>query len=271
MLVATPIGNLDDLSPRAIEALRTADAIACEDTRHTRKLLAHASVSGQRLLAVHEHNESDAATGIVALLAAGQTIALVSDAGTPGISDPGARVVSAALEAGFEVEAVPGPAALIVALVVSGMAMARFCFEGFLPRHGAARRERLAELAAERRTSVLYEAPHRLVTLLEELLAACGPDRRLSVSRELTKRFEQTWRGPLSGALEGVGEPRGEYTVVLEGAAAPLASVIDDATVRTLIAARRTAGSSTRDAVDAVADSTGRSRREVYALATSRP
>ena len=267
ILVATPIGNLDDLSPRAVAELRAADVIACEDTRHTRKLLAHAKVTGKRLIAIHEHNEHEAAPGVVALLQSGQTVALVTDAGTPGISDPGARVVAAVAAAGFDIRCVPGPAALIVALVVSGLATDRFCFEGFLPRRGAERQQRLTELASERRTSVLYEAPHRVVELVHDLRRVCGDDRSVSVSRELTKRFEQTWRGSLGSAVDAIGVPRGEYVVVLAGAPV-VETVVDDDEVLARLSAERARGSSTRDAVDAVASATGRVRRDVYALAT---
>ena len=273
VLVATPIGNLGDLSPRAVESLRAADAIACEDTRHTRKLLAHAAITGKRLLAVHEHNETDAAAGVVGLLEAGQSVALVTDAGTPAISDPGTKVVRAVLDASFEVEAVPGPAALIVALIVSGLPTERFCFEGFLPRSGAARKDRVSEISVERRTVVMYEAPHRIIALLHDLVTACGAERRVSVSRELTKRFEQTWRGRLDDAVAGIGEPRGEYVVVLEGGAKQPTPIVDDASVQTMIATHRAAGATTRDAVDAVTAATGRARRDVYGIATtvSRP
>ena len=270
VLVATPIGNLDDLSPRAVTALREADVIACEDTRHTRKLLSHAGITGHRLIAVHEHNEHDAAPGIVGLLAAGHTVALVTDAGTPGISDPGARVVAAVTAAGYDVECIPGPAALIVALVVSGLATDRFCFEGFLPRRGSLRQQRLTEVAAERRTVVLYEAPHRMIELVDDLVGVCGTERLVSVSRELTKRFEQTWRGSLGSAIEALGEPRGEYVVVMEGAS-NLEVIWGDDDVLERLAAQKGAGVSTRDAVDAVTALTGRPRREVYALATVRP
>jgi len=276
VLVATPIGNLGDLSPRAVEALRRADAIACEDTRHTRRLLSAKEITGPRLLAVHEHNEAAAAAGIVALLERGETVALVTDAGTPGISDPGSRVVAAVAEAGHPVECIPGPTALVAALVVSGLPTERFAFEGFLPRHGRARRELLAEVAVASRTTVLYEAPTRLVRTLEELATACGATRRCSVSRELTKRFEETWRGTLAGAAEhfAAADVRGEVVVVvgprpLDEATADDTEWSDDA-VRAAIAEHVAAGMRTRDAVDAVAAASGRPRRAVYALATQR-
>lgn len=269
VLVATPIGNLGDLSARAVETLTSADAIACEDTRHTRKLLSAAGILRKRLLAVHEHNEAAAADGIVALLARGETVALVTDAGTPAISDPGARVVVAVVGAGFEVTCVPGPSALIVALAVSGLPTERFVFEGFLPRSGRDRAARLSEIATERRTVVLYEAPQRILRTLVDLAAAAGGDRRCSISRELTKRFEETWRGPLSKALVRAEEiePRGEYVIVLEGAR-PVAHAYDDNTILELLVAARAGGLRTREAVDEVTHATGRVRREVYAIAT---
>ena len=263
ILVATPIGNLGDLSPRAAQMLRDADAIACEDTRHTRKLLSAHSIMGKRLLAVHEHNEVDAAQGIVALLTRGRTVALVSDAGTPGISDPGSRVVAAVLAEGLAVSCIPGPVACICALIISGLPTERFVFDGFLPAKGAERRRRLEVVAAEARTVVLYESPHRLTATLADLHQACGDDRRVSVSRELTKRFEQTWRGRLADAVIAVGEPRGEYVVVVEGALPPPAdATVDlDALVRAELGARP---GSSRDVADAVAQHTGLPRRLVY-------
>src|SRR5438105_9442240 len=169
VIVATPIGNLGDLSPRAVEALSAADAIACEDTRRTRKLLSHAGVRTPTLLTVNDHSESRQVRAILARLDAGQRVAVVTDAGTPGISDPGERLVAAAAAAGIDVEVVPGPSAAVAALVVSGLPTGRFCFEGFLPRKGAARAERLRALVTERRTTVIYEAPHRVRETVAEL------------------------------------------------------------------------------------------------------
>lgn len=275
VLVATPIGNLGDLSPRAVEALRTADAIACEDTRHSRKLLSAHMITGPRLLAVHEHNEVAAAAGIVGLLERGETVALVTDAGTPGISDPGARVVEAVVAAGHPVECVPGPTAFVTALVVSGLPTERFVFEGFLPRHGRARREALTEIGSSSRTTVLYEAPTRLVRTLEDLATACGGERRCSVSRELTKRFEETWRGTLADAAVhfAASEVRGELVLVLAPRAVDDgadAADWDDERVRAAVAEHVAGGMRTRDAVDAVTAECGRPRREVYAIATQR-
>lgn len=224
VLVATPIGNLGDLPPRAAAALATADIVACEDTRRTRKLLTHAGISGKRMVAVHEHNEAAQVPGLLASLAQGASIALVSDAGMPCVSDPGARLVAAAIEAGFALSVAPGPSAVIAALVVSGLPTDRWCFEGFLPRAGKLRKARIAAVAAERRTTVLYEAPHRLASTLGELAGACGGERRVVVARELTKLHEEVWRGTLAGAEERASQapPRGEHTLVLEGAPEPV-------------------------------------------------
>ncbi len=275
ILVATPIGNLGDLSPRAVEVLRTADAIACEDTRHTRKLLSAAAIEGKRMLAVHEHNEHHAANGIVELLARGQCIALVTDAGMPAISDPGERVVAAVVAAGFPVTCVPGPSAALTALAISGLPTARFMFEGFLPTKGPERLTRLHSAAAGPETVVLFEAPHRLIRTLTDLAESCGRDRRISVSRELTKKFEETRRGALGEVLdalgtEGAAEPRGEYVIVLAGrAAAEDLLPVDDDSIRAMLATERDRGSRTKEAVDAVAAATGLPRRHVYSLAVA--
>ncbi len=273
VLVATPIGNLGDLSDRARTALREASAIAAEDTRHTRKLLSSQGISGVRLLAVHEHNEQAATDGIVRLLARGDTIALVTDAGTPGISDPGMRVVAGVIKAGLDVVCVPGPAAFVAALVVSGLPTERFVFESFLPRSGAARQAILAEIAVSQKTTVFYEAPNRVVRTLQELVGACGEQRAISVSRELTKRFEQTWRGTLVGAVAYFTEhePKGEFVIIVGPANKPEAAVFDDITVRSMLDAHLAAGKRNREAIDAVVTETGLARKHIYALAVSKP
>jgi len=217
VLVATPIGNLGDLPPRAAQVLAEATLICCEDTRRTGRLLQHAGVTGYRLAVCNEHTEAARVREVVDVLTAGGDVAVVSDAGTPGISDPGERLVRAVLDAGFEVSTVPGPTALVAALVTSGLPTSRFVFEGFLPRSGKPRRDRLAELATERRTIVVYESPHRVARTLADLTAAFGADRHISVSRELTKLHETIVRAPL-GEVE-LGEPRGEYVLVIAGAA----------------------------------------------------
>jgi 16S rRNA (cytidine1402-2'-O)-methyltransferase len=269
VLVPTPIGNLGDISSRMIEVLTSADVIACEDTRHTRKLLSSQNITGKRLLAVHEHNEQAAADGLVKLAEQGQVVALVTDAGTPAISDPGSVVVRAFVDAGFAVECLPGPAAFVVALAISGLATQRFVFEGFLPAKGSGRAKLLEQFALEERTVVLYEAPHRMLRLMEDLAAACGRDRRVSISRELTKRFETTIRLTLGEAISALSdeEPRGEYVVVLSGASGIDAVEHDDESIRARINELTAGGMRTRDAVDAVSAELNVVRRRVYAIA----
>ncbi|HUF34201.1 MAG TPA: 16S rRNA (cytidine(1402)-2'-O)-methyltransferase [Acidimicrobiales bacterium] len=270
VLVATPIGNLGDLSPRATATLAEADVVLCEDTRRTGRLLAAAGVSARRLVAVHDHNEARQVAGVLERLRAGEVVAVVSDAGMPGISDPGERLVRAAASAGFEVRVVPGASAAVAGLVASGMATGRFVFEGFLPRSGAGRRERLEALVGERRTMVLYEAPHRLVRTLVDLAEVLGPERGVALCRELTKLHEEVWRGSLVAAVARADEvvPRGEYVVVVEGAPAPEAAGDDDLVAA--VEARVADGLSTRDAVAEVASVYGVSKRRVYDLATGR-
>lgn len=264
VLVATPIGNLGDLAPRAVETLRGADLIAAEDTRRTRALLTHAGIpAAGRLRAVHAHNERRGAEWIIAAINDGKRVAYVTDAGMPGISDPGAELVRACLDAGLAVEVVPGPSAVLTALVLSGLPTERFVFEGFLPRRGPTRRDRIAALVAEPRTTVLFEAPSRVRATLADLLAACGPLREVAVARELTKLFETVWRGELADAQAGIdAEPRGEHVIVL-GPAPPLPEAGDaevDAHVRTALAE----GLSTRDAAARVAADLRVPRRRAY-------
>lgn len=268
VLVGTPIGNLGDLAPRAIEALAAADLVCCEDTRRTGRLLQHAGIRAAALRVVNDHTEAAAVADVVARLGRGEQVAVVSDAGMPGISDPGEQLVAAAVAAGAVIEVVPGPSAAITGLVASGLPAGRFAFEGFLPRKGSSRTERLAEVAGERRTVVLYEAPHRVARTLADLLAACGGDRRVVLARELTKLHEETWRGTLAEAVAHVAavEPRGEYVVVLDGAPAPAA--VSDAEVRAALVAARAAGATTRDAVAEVMARLGVAKRRAYDLAT---
>lgn len=271
VLVSTPIGNLGDLTPRAVEALKACALICCEDTRHSGKLLSHAGVSGVRLAVANEHTEDARAHEVLGLLAAGSDVAVVTDAGTPGISDPGARLVRAAVDAGFEVTAVPGPAALVMALVVSGLDSTRFVFEGFLPRSGRERSERVAEVAGERRTTVLYEAPHRVLRTITDLAGACGGDRRVALARELTKLHEEVWRGTLADAVTHLTEraPRGEYVVVVEGAPTAVAAT-DDAILAALHMALA-GGADRRSAIATVMAGTGAAKRRVYDLALTIP
>ena len=264
VLVGTPIGNLGDLSPRAVQALASADAICCEDTRRTGRLLQHAGVARTPLLVVNDHTEHAAITGVLARLAAGERVAVVTDAGMPGISDPGERLVRAAVAAGHTVEVVPGPSAALTALVVSGLPAGRFVFEGFLPRKGSGRSDRLAEVAAERRTVVLYEAPHRLARTLADLTHACGRARQVVVARELTKLHEEIWRGSLGDALTWAEEqpPRGEIVLVLDGAAAPAAATEGD--IESALRNELAQGASARDAASRVATRLGVSKRTAY-------
>ena len=220
-VVATPIGNLADLSPRAQEVLRRVDAICAEDTRHSKQLLAHFGIE-RPLLALHEHNEDAIAERIVARLQEGQSLALVSDAGTPLVSDPGFRLVRAARAAGIRVSPVPGPSALIAALSVAGLPSDRFTFEGFLPAKASARRERLRGLAAEPRTMVFYESSHRIAESLEDLQAAFGAERPAVLARELTKLFETVLDGRLDELCARVAaddnQRKGEFVVMVQGA-----------------------------------------------------
>lgn len=222
-MVATPIGNLQDISPRALDSLARADAIAAEDTRVTARLLEHYHLRA-RLIAVHEHNERQSADRIVEELARGKTIALVTDAGTPGISDPGALVVAKARAAGFRVIPVPGPNAAVTALSAAGLRDGPFLFVGFLPPKSAARRNALADLKSLPHTLVFYEAPHRIAECVEDLAAALGAERELVIARELTKMFEEIHRCRLGDAVEWLrGSPdrrRGEFVLIVEAATA---------------------------------------------------
>jgi 16S rRNA (cytidine1402-2'-O)-methyltransferase len=266
VLVATPIGNLGDLSPRARQALADAEIVCCEDTRRTRQLLSHAGISARALLSVHGHNEQARVRDVVARLQGGDMVVLVSDAGTPAVSDPGARLVSAAAAAGIEVTVVPGPNAAVAALVVSGMPTDHFCFEGFLPRKGPERRRRIEELAGERRTAVVFETAPRVAATLAELATACGPDRRVAVARELTKLHEETWRGTLAEAAQtfAASPVRGELVVVLHGAPSPAGPSDDE--LSAALRPRLDAGESLREASADVARALGVSRRRVYEL-----
>ncbi|MFN2587474.1 MAG: 16S rRNA (cytidine(1402)-2'-O)-methyltransferase [Actinomycetota bacterium] len=219
VLCGTPIGNLDDMSPRAVATLRDADLIACEDTRRTRKLLSHFGIAARALVVLNDVTERRKSRELVAEAQRGRTVVLVSDAGMPGLSDPGYRLVRACLDAGVEVDVVPGPSAVVTALASSGLAPGRFVFEGFLPRKPGERRRRIESLAAETRTIVLFESPHRIEATLEDLRAVLG-DRRAALARELTKLYEEVLRGPLSEVAAALKEkgPRGEITLVIEGA-----------------------------------------------------
>ena len=267
VLVATPIGNLGDISQRAIDALKAADIICCEDTRHSGKLLAHFGVTGKKLVVINEHTEYDAREEIVSLVTSGSNVALITDAGTPGISDPGERLVVAVINADGVVTAVPGPSALTMALVISGLPTSRFVFEGFLPRSGAERTERLAMATTESRTTVFYEAPHRLVKTLSDLTTACGAMRGVVLARELTKLHEEIWRGTLQDANMHVAktEPRGEYVIILEPAKPPAPPT--DEELLAAIRAEIAKGVSRKDSAARVSARFGVAKRSVYELA----
>ena len=266
VLVGTPIGNLGDLSGRAVEALAAADLVCCEDTRRTGRLLEHAGVRGARLRRVDEHTEAEAITEVCELLAAGASVAVVTDAGMPALTDPGGRLVAASAAAGHRVTVVPGPSAGLTALAVSGLPAGRFCFEGFLPRKGKARAERLAQIAREGRTTVLYESPHRLRSCLEDLAESCGPSRRGVVARELTKLHEEVVRGTLAELCRwSEDRVKGEVVVVVEGAAEAV-SEASDAQLRAAVEALVAEGVSRKDAAASTAVTHGVSRRRVYNL-----
>lgn len=269
VLVATPIGNLGDLSPRASEELAAADLVACEDTRRTGRLLQHVGISGSDLLRLDQHTEERSAAVVVDRISNGETVALVSDAGTPGISDPGERVVRRVVEAGHPVVVVPGPSAPVAAVSASGLATDRWCMEGFLPRKGSARSDRLAELAVEERTMVLFESANRLAATLRDLVGVLGPDRRAMVAREMTKLHEEFVRGTLAELAGRFDEPpKGEVVLVLEGAPPP--AEVGDGRIRVVLEEAQAGGASTRDAADEAARRLGVSRRRAYRLALDR-
>lgn len=272
-LVATPLGNLEDITLRALRILREATIIAAEDTRHTRKLLNHFAIATPTI-SYHEHSGPAGIATVLAALAEGD-VALVSDAGTPAISDPGADLIQAALSAGFQVVPIPGPSAVITALIASGLPTSEFTFLGFLPRRSQERQAHLLSVSHEPRTMVIYEAPHRLRACLDDLLAVLG-DREACLARELTKVHEQWLRGTLStlkARYGGQDEPRGEYTLVIAGASQASQSQTEDEPEALARRARERlrelfdAGSGTRDAAAIVARELGLPRREMYRLA----
>jgi 16S rRNA (cytidine1402-2'-O)-methyltransferase len=266
-VVGTPIGNLADLSERGRETLSRVDLVAAEDTRRTGRLLASLGIGKRPLSSFFEGNERERTDELIARLRAGTSVALVTDGGMPAVSDPGYRLVAAALEAGIDVRVVPGPSAAIAALVVSGLPTGRFVFEGFLPRTKAARAARLRALAAEERTIVVFESPKRVRALLADLGDVLG-DRRVALARELTKLHEEVLRGSTSDVLRrlGVEDPKGEVVLVIEGARpvpVPIADAVEDA--RRLVGL----GMRPRDAAKEVARLTGRSANELYAALTA--
>jgi len=266
-LVATPIGNLGDLSERAAETLRRVDFIAAEDTRVTLKLFHHLGLH-KPLISYYKYNQREQAELILPRLLGGESGALVTDAGTPAISDPGEELVRLCAEKGIEIIPIPGPCALIAALAVSGLPTQRFCFEGFLSNSGKRRREHLASLREERRTIVLYEAPHKLLNTLADLLEVLG-DRELSICRELTKLHEETMRTTLSEALRHFSEnkPRGEFVLVLRGAPEPEKPAASLSDALDLVERYRSEGRPLRVAARLAAQDTGYGKNELYELA----
>ena len=257
-LVATPIGNLEDLSPRGAAVLRASSMICCEDTRHSGSLLKRIGASPERLVVTNEHTEHDAIETVLTALASGATVSVITDAGTPAISDPGERLVKAAIAAGHTVHSTPGPVAFVMAAAMSGLPTARIAFDGFLPRSGAERRERLTEVARERRTTVLYEAPHRLERTLSDLAEVCGGDRLVVLAREMTKLHEDMWRGTMADAVKHAQtvEPRGEYALVIGPAVFESIDITDDEIVNEL-SKRLASGFTKRDAIDEVTAALG--------------
>ena len=270
VLAATPIGDPRDAAPRLAEELRLADVVAAEDTRRLRRLCqALDVVPTGRVLSYHEHNEAQRTPELVDRLTSGDRVVVVTDAGMPSVSDPGYRLVSAAVEADVRVTCVPGPSAVLMALAVSGMPVDRFCFEGFLPRRPGARTSALAGLAAERRTMVFFEAPHRLERTLTAMGEAFGGQRPAAVCRELTKTYEEVRRGPLAELAAWAGDGvRGEVTVVVAGATPPVA---DLASQLGGIRERVAAGERLKDVCADVAEATGLSRKALYDAVVARP
>jgi 16S rRNA (cytidine1402-2'-O)-methyltransferase len=270
VLAATPIGDVEDASPRLRRLLAEAEVVGAEDTRRLRALAARMGVTvGGRVVSLHEHNEADRAPELLDVVRGGGTVVVVTDAGMPSVSDPGFRVVAAAVEAGLPVTAAPGPSAVLTALALSGLPTDRFCFEGFPPRRPGERARAFAELADERRTMVFFESPHRLADTLAALAAAFGADRAAAVCRELTKTYEEVVRlplGELAAWAAGV-EVRGEISVVVAGAPPRAAVAVADLVAEVL--ARVDAGERLKEAVAEVAAAGGAAKRELYAAAVA--
>ncbi len=263
-VVATPIGNLSDLSPRAAETLLHANIVACEDTRRTGKLMQHIGAANTKYVVVNEHSEFGATNELIQALNAGQTIALVSDAGTPAISDPVELLVRAAIAAGHNVITIPGASAAISALSISGLDTRRFIFEGFLPRDGSDRTARINAVKKHEYTTVLYEAPHRLQRTLADMHKAIGDDRQIVLARELTKMHEDVWRGTLGEAIDHTNkrEPIGEYVIILE--ACPQLPEATQETIDSALMQSLHSGLSVKGAANEVAEIYGLSKRDLY-------
>lgn len=270
-LVATPIGNLRDITMRAVDVLRSATLICCEDTRRTGRLLTLLGVdrsrTGAQLLVTNEHTEYTVIADVMSELSRGGIVAVVTDAGTPGISDPGSLLVRAAIDNNHPVWSAPGATAFVSAAVVSGLPTSHVSFDGFLPRSGSERSAQLVSLATDTRTVVLYEAPHRLLRTIEDLISACGIERQIALSRELTKMHEETWRGSLGQARTMLQsrEPRGEYVIVITPFEETATEVTDE-DIATAINLRMTQGMSKKSAVDDVAQHLGIARNRVYRI-----
>jgi len=273
VLAGAPLGNIGDASARLREILATADVVAAEDTRRLARLARDLGVTVTgRVVSYFEGNDERRTPELVNALTGGAVVVVITDGGMPSVSDPGYRLVRAALDAGVPVTAAPGPSAVTTALALSGLPSDRFVFEGFLPRTGSHRRSRLRELAAEPRTLVFFEAPHRIAGALADLAAAFGADRPAAVCRELTKTYEEVRRGELAelAAWAAEAEPRGEITLVVGGAPARRVEPPADDELRAAVAEREAAGASRRDAIQAVADEYGLKKRAVYALVHER-
>jgi 16S rRNA (cytidine1402-2'-O)-methyltransferase len=266
-LVGTPIGNLGDMTMRGLEVLKGVDTIAAEDTRHTGKLLHHFQIKTPQI-SYHQHNEQQRIPDLIDRLKGGKSIALVTDAGMPGISDPGYLLVSACVAAGIRVIPIPGVTAVITAVSASGLPSDRFGFEGFLPAKGQERKDRLQAVSGDSRTLVFYESPHRLRQTLADFAETFGIDRQIVLGRELTKLHEEFWRGEIGAAIEHYTqvEPQGEYAIVLAGAAVSHPTLSDEAIDRALIELML-AGTSRSQASRIVAEQISQSRRYVYQLA----
>ncbi|MBM7516358.1 16S rRNA (cytidine(1402)-2'-O)-methyltransferase [Nocardioides nitrophenolicus] len=266
VLAGTPIGRVGDAPPRLAEELAAADVVAAEDTRRLRRLVTDLGIElSGRVVSYFEGNESARTPALVEALESGERVVLVTDAGMPSVSDPGYRLVAAAVEAGIRVTAVPGPSAVLTALAVSGLPVDRFCFEGFLPRKAGERARRLADLAAEQRTMVFFEAPHRTQAALEAMRDAFGADRAAAVCRELTKTHEEVRRDGLGGLVDwAAAGVRGEVTIVVTGATPGAAIATDPESLRAAVAGLEESGMRRKEAIAVVAGQAGLPKRDVY-------
>lgn len=271
-VVGTPIGNLEDMSFRAVRILKEADAIAAEDTRHTGKLLHHFQIKTPQI-SYHEHNQQQRIPEILERLRQGAALALVTDAGMPGISDPGYELVQACVKTGIAVVPIPGPSAAITALSAAGLPTDRFVFEGFLPVKGKDRRRRLEVLQSESRTLILYEAPHRLRETLQDLTNVLGGDRPIVLARELTKLHEEFWRGTIEEAIAHYSgrEPQGEFTLIVGGSPELEAPILSEEAIKAELTNLLKQGISRSDASRQLAQQTSLPRRQIYQLALTIP